>query len=243
MKIIKKECQIVLLFHSRNSGSITQNRHTGKLSYGSSPSSADNRHLYILSDDKIKEGDWCLYNLGLTFGKEPRRVIKYTYSQDGKTVNGYEFENGKKGSKSESKKIIATTNPDISIDKECELYRTYSESYKHMLPTISGEFLQEYVKNPVDKVLVDYEEINKDWSKETKMIMEGYGDNPKNFQNTFFQPKVSSDNTISISFIEDDWEDIKEEIYENVIDKLRTESLTSIIEYLKENYNPPTKKN
>ena len=63
-----KKAKVVMLFVSRNSGCLTQNRHTLRLNFGGSASTADNRHLYITSDDEIKEGDWCLYN---------NHIIKY----------------------------------------------------------------------------------------------------------------------------------------------------------------------
>lgn len=91
-------------------------------------------HLYITSDDEIKEGDWC-YIISTT---EIRRNL---HGIIGSTIGSKLF------LEKNCKKIIATT------DKlEYKLIRT--------LPQIPESFIKEYVKNPVDEVMVEYDQCN-----------------------------------------------------------------------------------
>lgn len=86
------------------------------------------QHLYILSDDEIKEGDW--YFSGNRFTNDNLSKFKVG-------ISSTEFY------KEQSiKKIIATTNPDL---------------IKEGIPSIDGKFIKEYCNKPVDEVNVVYD--------------------------------------------------------------------------------------
>jgi len=110
-----------------------------------------NQHLYILSDDEIKEGDWVLFKYGdnPNTAEDVLQCIKtkgeYLYHKDGNT--GLDM----------CKKIIATT------DKS--LYTTigeYYNAYNKELPQIPESFIKEFVKSngKIDEVEVEYRVTN-----------------------------------------------------------------------------------
>lgn len=114
------------------------------------------------------------------------------------------------------REILATTNPELNY---------IAGRVVTNIPKLSKQFLQEWVKNPVDKVLV---EVN------------GYGSHY--FKN---QIKTSPDNTVSVRFIEDDWDSVerkygKSKGWEAVFPGNHTHS--EFLNYLKENFSPPTEK-
>ena len=91
---MEKKCKVVLLptdkvFNKKLNKQLII--HNGNLQFcqnGQMMREGQPQHLYILSDDEIKEGDWCIYN---------NHFVKYS-----KPSNSYFY-----------KKIIATTNPDL----------------------------------------------------------------------------------------------------------------------------------
>ncbi|MCK9415575.1 hypothetical protein M0Q97_02820 [Candidatus Dojkabacteria bacterium] len=104
--------------------------------------SESRQELYFLSNEKIKEGDWCIRInpdssiIGLPFKADHIIVLSQSHK-------GY-------------KKIIATTDTSLTIIDyvDCE----------YPLPQPSKEFIQAYIKaynegNPITKVLVEYEEV------------------------------------------------------------------------------------
>jgi len=100
-----------------------------------------NQHLYIISDDEIKEGDWFITLNNNVF--KCCRITKdniYFYQNE----DGYEYINQKE----RCKKIIATT--DISLE----------------LPQLSQQFIERYIEcynkgEIITDVLVEYEDY--DW--------------------------------------------------------------------------------
>lgn len=103
------------------------------------PVKPEPQHLYFISDDEIKDRDWCYDNfLGLVF----------------------QFEIGEANSdfiKKHIKKIIATTdeelNKDLIYDGEY-----FDSEFKKGLPRPSKEFLKKYCElGGIDKVLVEYD--------------------------------------------------------------------------------------
>lgn len=96
---------------------------------------AQGKHLYIISDDEIKEGDWCIYlGLSMTYFK----VIDI--DGDRLYYNSREYFN-----KNICKKIIATTDTSLG------------------LPQPSQQFIEKYIEeynkgNIITDVLVEYEE-------------------------------------------------------------------------------------
>lgn len=151
-------------------------------------SNIQSQHLYIISDDEIKEGDWCYDNLlGLVF----------------------QFEIGEANSdfiKKHIKKIIATT--DIKLGT-CEYSDRYRESYFNPLPQPSQQFIEKYIEeynkgNVITDVLVEYE--GKALYTE-QQYFKGYKDNLK------INPK---NNTITIKKVKDSWN--REEVVQLLID-------------------------
>lgn len=200
-----KRAQVVMLHTSRNSGCLTQNRHTGKLSYQGSASSADNRHLYIISDDEIKEGDWCLID-GNKIGK---RTNKQTYPDctDGEShLCYYYIINGEERSYhvSHCKKIITTTDTSLKPSCTCtESAAIYCGSKCQIsLPQPSQQFIEKYIEEynkgkKITDVMVEYENI---------IALDGHtviGIELK------INPK---DNTITIKKVKDSWN--REEVVE-----------------------------
>ena len=92
-----------------------------------------NNFIYILSDDEIKEGDWCL-----------------------DTVNNILFisDGNSKLHKSTDKKIIATTDTSLLLHSDFDSYN---------LPQPSQQFIEKYIESYnkgeiITDVLVEYEE-------------------------------------------------------------------------------------
>lgn len=66
------------------------------------------QHLYILSDEEIKEGDWCINKNGVLFKQETDKIFPL--------FNG-------------SKKVIATTDPKLHKDGIAKIPITFIEEY------------------------------------------------------------------------------------------------------------------
>ena len=198
---IKRKCQIVLLPTKNKSNIQLQMNEKLHLENGSSISLKSYQHLYITSDEEIKEGDWC-YN-------SKRKSIELGKYMIG--TNEFIF----------CKKIIATTNTSlISINEQ---YFDVNKSRKSAvleqktLPQIPQEFIEAYVKaynegNPITEVIVEYEIIcgrcysNTDecWSAKECSRNTDFPD--------IVKLKVNSDNTINIKLIKDNWsrEEVKQ---------------------------------
>lgn len=150
------------------------------------------QHLYVLSNEEIRVGDWCISDLA---GAKPFICTNLLYAE---TYN--------------CKKIIATT--DTSLSPKLHIGEIVDESYpkefrSSILPQPSQSFIQTYIeeynkRNIITEVLVEYELsssfadieiLNKDF--ETKLKI-----NPE-------------DNTITIKKVKDSWN--KEEITKIVL--------------------------
>ena len=83
---------------------------------------------------------------------------------------------------SDTKKVIASTDLDMMIEIAHGSYQS--------IPQISRDFVKEYVKNPVDKVMVEYTEVKKD----------GYAPNIKGAYH--YIPDTEVDNMVIISPVE-----------------------------------------
>jgi hypothetical protein len=102
------------------------------------------QHLYFLSDEEIKEVDWCLYKKTVV-GEQPFQMRKELL------INKAWF-----------KKIIATTDSSLLVEHKLPLMTQHLS-----LPQPSQSFLELYVKeynkgNQIKEVLVEYEEIDSD---------------------------------------------------------------------------------
>ena len=134
---MKKQVDVVMLPTEKVSKIIRC--HNNKLWYNDTKWLNTYQHLYLLSDDEIKEGDWIF-----VFGV----IIKVLMCNNEILF----FDNGTKTQRIECKKIIATT--DESLRKPSgEMYPEWD-----YLPRPSNEFLKKYCElGGIDKVLVEYE--------------------------------------------------------------------------------------
>ena len=134
------------------------------------------QHLYITSNEEIKEGDWC-YN-------SKRKSIELGKYMIG--TNEFIF----------CKKIIATTDTSLTIIDyvDCE----------YPLPQPSKQFIQKYIEEynkgrVISEVEVEYED--KFLGYFPNITATGTGSEPK----YKIQPKLNPDNTINIKPIKDSW--------------------------------------
>ena len=136
-------------------GSINEFDKIGNLYINKNPnvqksnSNFEAQHLYIISDDEIKEGDWtlCLDEIDST-------VMNWN-------INQCVFKHIKKGNCTQCKKIIATTDESLHIPfvtpgiEELEIYEYC------ILPKPSDSFIKKYIEeynkgNIITDVLVEY---------------------------------------------------------------------------------------
>lgn len=144
-----------------------------------------NYHLYFLSDDKIKEGDW--------FVSELNHVWQH---------------NGVVEPSKLSKKIIATTEIRLGTSEYSERYK---ESYFNPLPQPSKGFVEKYILeydkgNIITEVMVEYEHVNI-----TKQEDYQYQNGHSNL-NYIWRLKVDKNNCITIKAIKSNW--TKQEVLE-----------------------------
>lgn len=129
-----KECKVVML-PTKDKSTIKKSKFTDKLDYSPAMILIDEhnwqpQHLYILSDDEIKEGDWY-------YKPDLNQIFKAEYTPGDKNC----------------KKIIATT--DKSLKYALNDKRTI---WHDTLPEPSQGFVKKYCeKGGIDKVMVEYE--------------------------------------------------------------------------------------
>jgi hypothetical protein len=109
----------------------TNELHLGDFNYCESDDKLrTNQHLYVTTDEEIKEGDWFLD--GTMVPKNNLDDLEYELFG----------------------KIIATTDPELHYNKVVE---EDMHMYKESLPHIPQHIIEAYVKKPFDKVMVEYE--------------------------------------------------------------------------------------
>lgn len=195
-----KKHQIVMLPTEKANKSIHtlyDNGHGQLIHTHSSSNKVIPQHLYILSDDEIKEGDWCIYVSG---NITEIIQVKKPFSQD--TLD------------SMCKKIIAATDSSL-------LYNTGKISssitcgdipvYKS-LPQPSQSFIEKYIEkyntgDPITDVMVEYNECDR----------HDNCDGTFNNKCTPITIKVSpKDNTITIRPVKNSWS--REEVQTKCLD-------------------------
>jgi hypothetical protein len=125
-----KTCKVILIYSTNKSDVKIYNEHFD---------------LYILSDDIIKENDYCVYIPNTIFSDTLSTVIKVESITDNTcTTRVSTF------SKKHCKKVIATTNKDIA------------------LPRVPNLFIEKYIKSCIEKRLIKevqlkYEAIPTEW--------------------------------------------------------------------------------
>lgn len=159
------------------------------------------QHLYIISDDEIKEGDYFI-------NEQPYNKLSLWKCEDGiipKSLN--------------PRKVIATTDPNLQYRCNCcfgtgiieeEPCRTCIGGYTGKLPQPSKAFIEKYCKvGGIDEVMVDYQNFYVKGNYTNTCVICG-----KTFNETdklgfvcpdHILPIVSKDNTITIHSIKDSW--------------------------------------
>jgi hypothetical protein len=113
-----------------------------------------NQHLYITSDDKIKEDDWC-YDSKHNIVFKCDTIAPYTVCKDDSKHISLLDDNLKRSFEIENcKKIIATTDTSLGLPSPSESFiKAYIEAYNN--------------GNVIDDVLVEYESIYADRATNT----------------------------------------------------------------------------
>ena len=151
-------------------------------------------HLYITTDEKIKEGDWYLWG-----GAEQKNIYQCKVSEAG------DLDKLNTECKSLAKKIIATTDPKLHTN---EIVEEDMHMYKKSLPQIPQSFIKEYCKaGGIDEVLVEYERgICKTCGRSYSC---------HNYRHPFVSttaPKLNQDGTLAVSLVESGYYAIYDEV-------------------------------
>lgn len=176
------------------------------------------QHVYITSDDEIKEGDWF-------YRYQTNEILQVL--QLGGTTNT-------------DKKIIATTDKSLSLRNYIFEVKKGFTGYNKYLPQPSQSFIKKYCElGGIDKVLVEYEsKIDVGYCSNCN------GGSDKSFQctctkgqrvfGTKYDLKTDSHNTITIKPVKDSWtkEELYQEIEKHYIKQKNKELLINLIDNL-----------
>lgn len=205
---MKKLSKIVILPTEKANSDISKGNKTGVLAYHQFFRGTEGiyvnhtyQHLYFLSDDEIKVGDWVYWNDPEELTSDINKVI----SIKGDVVLLSHPEHSEiECYPNECKKIIATTDESLKI----WIGTCFSgeEIYKK-LPRPSNEFIKKYCElGGIDEVVVEYEKCN--ICQDTKKhIVSMFGEvdcyycnKTEGRENQYIEPKlkVAPDNTITI---------------------------------------------
>ncbi len=199
-----KKCKVLLLPTNEKASLIYGNSLLNKLSYGElSPSHCSHYHLYIISDDKIEEGEIC-WVLNTT-----NNSIFLNNPENGKIAPPKINILHKEYNKEHFKKIITTTDTSLKIIKKTNnpaltehINNGYvSSTYEDILPQPSQGFIkifiEEYNKgNVITDVMVEYE---------TKVVGYEVGFTGDIDISEEVVKINSKDNTITIKKLKDSW--------------------------------------
>lgn len=151
-------------------------------------------HLYILSDEEIKEGDYSIFENNIV------KILSYNRSK--LDLVDVEFLNSNKITIHKDNleyKIIATTDKSLKIDTEI-----FGKNRYKLFPEPSQSFIEKYIQkynqgNPITEVMVEYDYLN------TFILQEdgqAYMDKRIESETLKVNPK---DNTITIKPVKDSW--------------------------------------
>lgn len=185
-----KKAQVVLLLTTEETELFNVNKHH-------KPQQGDgvdiiNQHLHITNDNEIKEDDWCL--VGVYPHQKVKQCAELTYSQDGKTVNGYLFTDKTKHSASDCKKVIATTDPKLTQDSRA--YISGLMGRPEPLPKPSHQFTIDFYNKGTQIIDVSVECERIPWNLDTNGSLK---------QEEEFGLKINPDNTITIKESKESW--------------------------------------
>jgi len=179
---MKKQVNVVMLPTEKESNLFLWDNGTLEFLYPIEYKGKGNyQHLYFLSDDEIKEGDWVYHKLLKSVFKIDLREVDEDYIKEAKNI----------------KKIIATTDESLRWNNDNDVQ--IIDNHHCKLPRPSNEFLKKFCElGSVDKVLVEYEKES--YTDRFTTTENGIG-NPETWGNRY-NLKVAPDNTITIYPIE-----------------------------------------
>ncbi len=221
MEVKRKKCKVIMLpaknsnivkvYESNSIHLLTGKEDNTNMIYNLGRS----KHLYITSDDEIKEGDWC-YRTNKRYKDNKTSIfISKCYKQDNNLWVNFKDSDGIYSCLVDTntiKKIIATT--DRSLTKDSIIVggkgasRTITYTY---LPQPSKAFIEKYCKvGGIDEVMVEYEGC--------KFVCEKGKGTPDcvKIECQDLIPKINSHNEITIHPIKDSY--TKEEVKKLLID-------------------------
>lgn len=186
---MKKSAQVVMLPTNEKTNIWLDNFGTGLYNSPTGATGVIYQHLYILSDEEIKEGDWYIDDCNLI-----RQFI----------ISDKEYWEVRK----DYKKIIATTDSSLVYNHK-ELHEVQAvimeSSYHKSLPQPSQDFLKVFVEeynkgNVITEVMVEYDYDSYSTKADGKLTAD-------------FKLKINpKDNTININMPKDSWS--REEVIE-----------------------------
>ena len=158
------------------------------------------QHLYILSSEEIKEGDWYMY---CHFGEWIISNSRETLKNETNTLENLNKDDY-------FKKIIATTDFELRTP-DSGMKAGYYMKDSTPLPRPSDDFIKAFVEKQgkIDKILVEYKEPY------NKLVGSKIGSNIGHFtltEENKYRLKINPDNTINIKPIKDSWN--REEVIE-----------------------------
>ena len=204
-----KECNIVML-PTKDETNIVLNTSTEELSYTTTKKLNIRykvftyQHLYIVSDDEIKEGDWFISSENKIY-----HAIRENFDDLFSILKDLNYSTIWKS----KGKIITTTDKSLMVQ---DYFKNGRKAGLEQSPQPSQSFIKKYCElGDVDKVLVEYE-FNVELYKNTPSIIKNstYG-SAGQYKLNFYKLKTDSHNTITIKSVKDSW------TREEVIDLLK----------------------
>ncbi len=187
-------------------------------------------HLYIISDDEIKEGDWCI--------KETSMFTEKFIIQ----AKGYGDINS---TTALWRKIIATTDNSLFVTQQND----HLGQAIIQLPQPSESFIQKYVEehnkgNVITDVMVEYQAYRKDgcpfYLQPNGLLQahDEHGWETLDVKDAEFKLKVDKNNTITIKKIKDSWNKEELQVFKNSLNNNHLEFIYErMIHVHKENPN------
>jgi hypothetical protein len=175
-------------------------------------------YIYITSDEEIKVGDWCI-NLN----------SPYPHKELCRIDNHLELERYAKKTGNDCKKIILTTDQDLIKDgvrniddsflewfvknSTCEFVEVEIEAMFKSYMTFPESINEPpFYGNLKYKIIIPKEEPKQtDWKESTKVLMEAYGDNPKDFP--YEEPKQETLEEAAERLHPEEWDWREREIF------------------------------
>jgi hypothetical protein len=214
MDCLKEKCQIVMLPTNSLTTKLYRSKFEDKLYYNDGVGNLNRRfYLYICSDREIKEGDWCIYKNKFGATHLCKAFKEKPWNNDGKTV---------------SRMLYKASWHSLEIDEGItplpdEIFKIEASTDKSLsLPTPSKEFIQKYVEkynegNSIREVLVEMSDtittcpecayvMSYDAMRCTNCNTEMIDFNTERISPPVVY--VKPDNTITISRVEETWNDI-----------------------------------